>query len=50
MNTVERAYQLAPQCHTIDELRIALQREGHFQVEAYLTGTLRRDLKRLLKA
>ena len=47
--TVERAFQLAPECQTINELRAKLEREGHSGVEAHLKGSLRKELKALLK-
>jgi hypothetical protein len=47
--TVERAFQLAPECQTLDELRRRLDREGFSGVEAYLKGSLRKELKGLLK-
>jgi hypothetical protein len=49
MGTVERAFQLAPDCRTIDELRTKLFREGHSNIDAHLQGSLRRDLKKLFK-
>jgi hypothetical protein len=48
VGTVERAFQLAPGCRTIDELRAKLVREGHTSIEAHLQGSLRRDLKKLM--
>jgi hypothetical protein len=50
MGTVERAFQLAPNCRTMDELRAKLIREGHTNIDAHLQGSLCRDLKKLLKA
>jgi hypothetical protein len=47
--TVERAYQLAPQCRTIDELRAKLVKEHCTNVEAHLQGSLRKELSKLLK-
>ena len=48
---VERAYQLAPQCRTIDEIRSKLVREGYGSVDAHLQATsLRRDLKTRLQS
>ena len=47
--TVERAFQLAPECRSIDELRARLIREGCSNTDAYLVGSLRRDLAKLLK-
>lgn len=49
MGTVERALQLAPECQTIEEIRTKLNQEGHASIDAHLQGSLRRDLKRLLK-
>ena len=47
--TVERAYQLAPQCRTIDELRAKLVKEHCTNIEAHLQGSLRKELSKLLK-
>jgi hypothetical protein len=47
--TVERAYQLAPLCSTIDELRTKLVEERCENVDAYLQGSLRSELKKLLR-
>jgi hypothetical protein len=47
--TVERAFQLAPECQSIDQLRAKLVREGCTNVDAHLSGSLRRDLIKLLK-
>jgi hypothetical protein len=49
MGTVERAFQLAPACRTMDELRAKLVREGHTNIDAHLQGSLRRELRKLLK-
>lgn len=47
--TVERAFQLAPESTTLQELRQKLKREGYSQVEEHLSwGALRSDLKKLL--
>ena len=35
---IERAFQLAPQCGSLDELRQRLTREGYGNVHAYLDG------------
>jgi len=48
--TVERAFQLAPTCKTMDELQAKLIREGHTNVAAHLQDSLRRELRKLLKA
>jgi len=37
-NVIERAFQLAPQCTSIDELKRRLIREGYFKVDAHLAG------------
>lgn len=47
--TVERAFQLAPECRSIDELRAKLMREGCSNIDAHLQGSLRKDLAKLLK-
>jgi hypothetical protein len=47
---IERAYQLAIECCSVDEVRHKLQREGYFNVEAHLRGPqIRGELMRLLK-
>jgi hypothetical protein len=38
--TVERAFQLAPECSTIDQLRSKLMREGCTSIDAHLSGSL----------
>jgi hypothetical protein len=48
VGTVERAFQLAPERRTMDELRSKLLREGHTNIQEHLQGTLRRDLRHLL--
>ena len=48
--TVERAYQLAPMCGSIEELRNKLVREGYTSVDAHLQGSLRKELSKLVKA
>lgn len=46
---IERAFQLARQSSTIDEVRIALRREGYLNVDAHLAGpTIKADLKKRL--
>ena len=37
-NVIERAFELAPECATLDELKKKLVREGAFQVRAQLSG------------
>ena len=47
---IERAYELAPECSTIDEVRAALRRERHANVDAHLSGpSIRASLKNLLR-
>jgi hypothetical protein len=38
VNIIERAFQLAPECGSIEELKRKLAREGYFQVNAHLSG------------
>ena len=48
--TVERAFQLAPECETLDQLRGKLIMEGHLGVDAHLlSGSLGKQLKKLLR-
>ena len=48
--TIERAYELAPDCSSLDELRAALRRERHSNVDAHLSGSsIRADLRNLLR-
>ena len=37
---IERAFQVAPECQSIGEVRNKLRREGYFQVDAHLGGRL----------
>jgi hypothetical protein len=37
-NVIERAFQIAPECESLAELKRRLIREGYFQVEAHLSG------------
>lgn len=47
--TVARAFALAPESTSLDELRQKLKREGYSQVDEHLSGAaLRSDLKKLL--
>ncbi|MEO6256885.1 MAG: hypothetical protein ABIO69_08765 [Sphingomicrobium sp.] len=49
-SVVERAFDVAGQCSTIDEIRRLLRDEGFAQVDAHLGGrTIRRQLKALLR-
>lgn len=47
---VQRAFELAPQSMSIDEIRAKLMREGYASIDAHLQGgSLRKDLKKLLR-
>ena len=51
IGTVERAFELAAQSATIEEVRQKLKREGYSQVEEHLSGcAIRSDLKKVLKS
>ena len=39
-NIIERAFELAPDCRSIVEVRDRLRREGYFHVDAHLGGRL----------
>lgn len=46
---IERAFELAQQSTTIEEIRNALRREGYSHVDAHLAGpTIKADLKKRL--
>lgn len=48
-NVVERAFQVAGSCATLDEIRKTLRNEGFAQVDAHLAGRMiRGELQRLL--
>jgi hypothetical protein len=48
--TVQRAFELAPECTTIGEIRFRLKREGYSAVDEHLQGSsVQNDLKLLLK-
>lgn len=47
--TVERAFQLAPACRSMPEVRAKLVREGFTQVDMHLQGSLLRELRKLLR-
>lgn len=50
IGTVERAFQVASEVETLEEVRRQLKREGFAQVEEHLSGgTIQSDLKKLLK-
>ena len=39
-NIIERAFQLAPECQSVIEVRARLRREGYFHVDAHFGGRL----------
>jgi hypothetical protein len=43
VSIIERAFQLAPECASLEELRERLRREGYLNVHAYLEGRQIRD-------
>lgn len=44
-NVIKRAYEIAPKCGSLAELKRRLILEGYFQVNAHLSGwQIRRDL------
>ena len=46
-NIIERAFQLAPDATSIDEIRKVLRREGYSNVDAHLGGaSIKADLKK----
>jgi len=46
-NIIERAFQLAPDAASIDEIRKVLRREGYSNVDAHLGGaSIKADLKK----
>ena len=48
-NVVERAFQVAGSCATLDEIRRTLWSEGYASVDAHLAGRMiRGELSRLL--
>ena len=42
-NIIERAFQVAPECASLEEVRQRLRREGYLNVHAYLDGKHIRD-------
>jgi len=49
-NTIERAFQLAKECASIDEIRAKLKQEGFINVDAHLSGgQIRADLNKALR-
>ena len=50
-NIIERAYEIAPTCGRIEEVRAALRREGYSNVDAHLAGrVIRADLTKLFNS
>ena len=48
-NIIERAYELAKETSSLDEVRRQLSDEGYTQVEAHLQGPkIRSDLKKVM--
>ena len=46
-NIIERAFQLARESQSIDEIRKALRHEGYSNVDAHLAGaSIKADLKK----
>ena len=46
-NIIERAFQLARDSKSVDDIRKALRQEGYSNVDAHLAGaSIRADLKR----
>lgn len=44
-NIIERAYEIAGDCGSVEEVKKQLKLEGYFQVEAHLAGRqIRQDL------
>ena len=47
--TIERAFELAPDCVDIDQVRTTLKREGYASVDAHLSGrAIQTDLRKRL--
>ena len=45
---VERAFQLAPEYRSVDDIRRALRQEGYANVDAHLAGaSIKAELKKL---
>jgi hypothetical protein len=44
--TVKRAFEIAPECRSIDEIRSKLRQEGHASVQEHLQGSsIQKELK-----
>ena len=51
VNIIERAFQLAAESVSVDEVKRKLRREGYFNVEAHLSGRqIRSEIMQRLKA
>ena len=49
-NTIERAFQLAEECASVDEIRTKLKREGFSNVDAHLSGgQIRAELGQIIR-
>jgi hypothetical protein len=48
--TVKRAYQLAPECRTLDELKARLVKEGCINIDAHLQGSVAKAVRKLLQS
>lgn len=47
---IERAFQLAGDCTSLDDVRLKLKREGYSNVDAHLGGaSIRADLRKRFK-
>ena len=50
-NIIQRAFELAPQCNSMKDLRKALAAEGYSQIDAHLSGLgTQRELRKLYNA
>jgi hypothetical protein len=49
IGTVHPAFELAPECSSIDEVRHKLKQEGYGEVDDHFQGSLKKDLQRLLR-
>jgi hypothetical protein len=48
---IERAFQLAPECESVVEVRNKLRREGYFHVDAHLEGrVIKSEIKQRLNS
>ena len=51
IGTIGRAFQLAPEADSIESIRKQLKDEGHFQVDAHLSGRqIKKDLRKAMAA